>query len=93
MNKKLFKEADLSNFNFPDKTKIFVNESLCGYYRGLWGKCKKLYDSELIASFYVLNGRIRIRLSENGNAISITHGNDLIKHVDGINGIDDLSNL
>ena len=41
MNKKLFKEADLSNFNFPDKTKIFVNESLCGYYRGLWGKCNK----------------------------------------------------
>ena len=30
--------------DLPERTKIFINESLCPYYWGIWNKCKKLRD-------------------------------------------------
>ena len=28
--------------NLPSGTKLYINESLCPHYRGLWNQCKKL---------------------------------------------------
>ena len=39
--KKEHKSLDPTDLNFPENTKIFINESLCPYYRGIWNKCKK----------------------------------------------------
>ena len=40
--KKGLKDLNPTNLNFPEGTKIYVNDSLCLYYRGLWNECKKL---------------------------------------------------
>ena len=42
--------------------KVFVNENLYGYYKLIWSKCKKLYLEEKIASFWVANGTVKIKL-------------------------------
>ena len=39
-----------------DGSRIYINESLCPYYHGLWGKCKGLWQDKVIASFYTING-------------------------------------
>ena len=36
------KNIDGSKFNFSDEAKLYINESICPYYRGLWGICKIL---------------------------------------------------
>ena len=40
--KKDLKSLDPTELDFPEGTRIFINEILCGYYRGFWNKCKKL---------------------------------------------------
>ena len=40
--KKELKNVDPSELDFPEGTDIFINESLCSYYKMLWNKCKKL---------------------------------------------------
>ena len=39
--KKELKFLDPTELAFPEKTKIFINKSLCPYYRGIWNKCNK----------------------------------------------------
>ena len=31
------------DLDFPEGTQLFINDSLCPYYRGLWNECKKLW--------------------------------------------------
>ena len=63
--------------NFPEETKIFINESLCPYYRGLWNKCKKLRDKQKVYQYYTINELICLRSEESGQAKTITHMGDL----------------
>ena len=58
------------------ETKVFINENLCGYYKLLWSKCKKLFLEKKIASFWVTNGTVKIKLL-NDQVCSITHEVDL----------------
>ena len=39
--KRQLKGLDSSALDMPEGTKIFVNENLCPYDRGIWSKCKK----------------------------------------------------
>ena len=32
-------------------TSVYINDSLCIYYKKLWAKCKKLHDNKLIYAF------------------------------------------
>jgi len=66
-NKKMLREINYSK-KYGSKM-LYINESLCGFYRGLWNKCKKLKNIEKI-----------LRINENGNALSIGHDNDFIKY-------------
>ena len=75
--KKKLKNIDGSKFDFNVGVKLYINESLFPYYRGLWGKCKKLRLDKVIFSFYTINRIIRIKKSERDNAIPITHNEDL----------------
>ena len=63
--------------NLPSNSKIFTNKSLCGYYRGLWNKCKHLKGDNKIHQFYTNNGIIQLKLVKNGSVKTITHVNDL----------------
>ena len=46
--KKELKDLNPRNLSFLEGTKIYVNDSLCPYYRGLWNECKKLRNNKKI---------------------------------------------
>ena len=74
--KKGLKGLNPTNLGFPQGTKIYLNDSLCPYYRGLWNECKKLWNNK-IYSYLTVNGTVRIKQAENGPNKSITHINNL----------------
>ena len=78
LNKKKLKQLKPESLNLPASVKIYINESLCPYYKKLWTKCKKLWDAKRILSFWVSNGSIRVKLV-NENVSIITHDCDLEK--------------
>ena len=63
--------------DLPEGTKIFVNESLCPYYRGIWSKCKKSRDKQKVHQYYAINGLVRLQIEESGQAKIITYMVDL----------------
>ena len=65
---------DLSSIG--DGSPVYINDSLCKYYEMLWRKCKKLCANKFIHSFWVSNGSIRSKLSDNEKLYIITHIND-----------------
>ena len=75
--KKNLKHLDPNTLNFPENTKIYINESLCNEYRSLWFKCKKLWMNKLISKFWTVNGMLKIKKTALGNPSSITHLFDL----------------
>ena len=75
--KRELKGLDPAALDLPEGTKIFVNESLCPYYRGIWNKCNKLRDKQKVHQYYTINGLIRLRIEESGQAKVITHMVDL----------------
>ena len=78
-NKKKLKSLKPKNTGFPSGSKIYINESLCKYYKYLWRKCKLLQTRGSIQSLWVTNGSIRIR-HQNDKVTSITHIEDLERH-------------
>ena len=83
--KKELKFLNPTELDFPENTKIFINESLCPYYRGIWNKCKKLRAIQKIHQFYTISGLIRVKLEETGPSKIITHMvdlKDLFPHID-----------
>ena len=50
----------------------------------LWPKTKTLYQKGNIASFYVSNGNIKIRIQENDRPITNSHSHDFIKYFPGV---------
>ena len=63
--------------DLPEGTKIFINESLCPYYRRIWNKCKKSRDKQKVHQYYTINSLIRLQIEESGQAKIITHMVDL----------------
>ena len=76
LNKKNLKNIDHKKIGLPSGTKVLINESLCGYCKLLWSKCKELYLGKKIASFWVTNGTVKI-IFLNDQVRSITHEADL----------------
>ena len=70
--KKELKSLDLTDLNFPENTKIFINENLFPYYRGIWNKCKRNKGQ-----FRKCTSFIRVKLKETGPPKIITHMVDL----------------
>ena len=74
--KKSLKNANLDGTGLPPSTSLFINPSLCSYYKYLWSKCKALWSGKLISSFWVSNGSLRIKLGDD-KVKSVTHKDDL----------------
>ena len=72
-----FKTADLKPMGIT--TPVYINDSLCFYYRKLWSKCKKLWTNKFIFGYRVSNGSIKIRISERSPVKIISHIVDLKK--------------
>ena len=62
VNRKKLIETNKKDLGFPEETAIFLNESLCPYYRLLFGKCNALRKEKKIKSVWSYNGKVRIRL-------------------------------
>ena len=60
--KKDLKSLDPTELDFPESTKIYINESLCPYCRGIWN---------------TISGLIRVKLEETGPSRIITYMVDL----------------
>ena len=75
-NKKKMENIDHRKIGLSAGTKVFINESLCGYYKLLWSKCKKKFLEKKIASFWVTNETVKSKLL-NDQVFSITHEVDL----------------
>ena len=78
LNKKKLKQLKPDPLNLPAGITIYINESLCPYYKKVWINCRKLWDTKRILSFWVSNGSIRVKLI-NENVSIITHKGDLEK--------------
>ena len=61
------------NTDTNNKKNIFINQSLCSYYRKLYGMVKDLNNEGSIDSFWITNGTIKIRESSQSKPISVTH--------------------
>ena len=55
-------------------TPIYINDSLCTYYKKLLSKCKKLCDNKAIHTFWISNGSVNLKVSETGNVHTVSHG-------------------
>ena len=88
----LTKRKKLRELNKDEKNdlsvdgKLYINESLCGAYRVLLGKCNALFKSSRIHVFFTINGKIKIggQKSDKGEWVNyeemeITHITDLEK--------------
>ena len=78
--KKDLQKVKLEDIGLKGSNSIFINPSLCPYYRMLWSKSKRLLDLGKINNFYVSSGKIKIRIQENSKPLSITHVEDFKKY-------------
>ena len=63
MNKKMsLKNANLDGTVLLPSISLFINPSLCSYYKYLRSKCKALWSGKLIFSFWASNGLLRVKL-------------------------------
>ena len=70
------RKLNLEDLGFHGKNKIYINWSLCQYYRMLWSRSKKLHGMGIIHSFSVAGKSIKIKVHENCTPLAITHVND-----------------
>ena len=73
--KKKLKGLDLSLIGI--NSAVYINDSLCQYYKNLWAKCKKLWLNKFIHGVWTSNRYIRLKLTETGNVRVIAHDADL----------------
>ena len=78
--KRDLQKIKMEDVNLPGQNKLFINRSLCPYYKVLWSKSKKLHSLGKIFSFYISGDTIKIKVSENSSLLSITHVNDFGKY-------------
>ena len=71
------KDLNMEELGFGSSTKIYVNESLCPYYRRIWNECKKLKLQKRLSEYFTMAGIVRIRTQEKGPLIQISHLIDL----------------
>ena len=74
------KKLTLEDLELPRNSKLFINRSLCPYYKMLWPKSKKLHSLSKMHSFFISGDAIKIRVNENSSPLSITHVDDFGKH-------------
>ena len=70
--------SGLKDLQLTGQGKLYINQSLCPYYRVLWSKSKSLHSMGKIYSYYVSNGTVKIKIQETSKPLSIMH----ISHLD-----------
>ena len=75
VSNKGLKGMNLSPFGI--NSTVYINDSLCTYYKMLRGKCRKLQLNKYIHSFWATNGTIKLKTVGNGRVYAVTYRNDL----------------
>ena len=70
------------------RSKVFIFNSLCPYYRYLWGKCKELKRRGIFNQVFCLGAIATIKVSDNGPLVKVCHENDLKIYQDDGNASD-----
>ena len=78
--KKNLQKLKMEGIALARDSKVFINHSLCPYYRVLWSKSKVLLNMGKINRLMVSNGTVKVRISEISAPISITHAYDFTKY-------------
>ena len=76
---------NLGNINMADlgierNGSIYINQSLCSYYKMLWSRSKRLQDMGRIYSWFGSGGTTKTKIYEYSDFFSVTHTDDLFKH-------------
>ena len=80
--KKDLKKLTMQDLELPGKSKLFINRSLCPYYKMLWSKSKKLHSLSKVHRFFFISGdTIQISVNEISSTLSITHVDDFVTTV------------
>ena len=80
--KKSLKNANLDGTGLPPSTSLFINPSLCSYYKYLWSKCKALWSGKVISSFWASNGSLRITIQQQYFTVLSDNTVKLVKNKD-----------
>ena len=78
--KRDLRKIKIEDIDLPRQSKLFINKSLCPYYKVTWAKSKKLHSLGKIHSFFISGDTIKIRVSENSSPLSLTHVEDFEKY-------------
>ena len=81
--KKNLQKLKMEDIGLTGDNKVFINHSLCPYYRVLWSKSKVLLNMGKINRLMVSNGTVKVKISEISAPISITHADDFTKYFPG----------
>lgn len=76
-NKKKLKNLSNEELGLETNSKVFVNESLCKYYKLLWSQCKSLWNDKMIFAFWTTNGSLKLKFRQDGRVHTISHLEDL----------------
>ena len=73
-------KEDMKEVDLPEGTQVYINQSLCPYYKSFWSKSKKLRTLGNIHIFFISNSTIKLKLQENSVPVAITHNSDFQKY-------------
>ena len=82
--KKDLKDIFADDLDLPRGTKIFVNQSLCPYYRILRSKTIRLQSMGKINSFFISSGTVKLKIDKNSQPLAITYLDDLAINFPGV---------
>ena len=62
--KKDLKDLNPVDLDFPEGTQLFINDSLCPYYRGHWNECKKLWVKNIKMVDDCIKSMVKVALND-----------------------------
>ena len=77
----------MADLGFEGNGSIYINQSLCSYYKMLCSWWKKLLNMGSIYSWYVSVCAIKIKIHEHDDSVSVTHTDGFIKRFPGVDFI------
>ena len=75
--RKYLNDFDATDLDLPAGARLYINDRICPYYRGLWNENKKLLNKKKLISYFTVNRTVSIRLQEKGPYSIITHIDNL----------------
>ena len=72
----------IRSVSLPQGSLVFINQSLCSYYKYLRSLCKRLHSKKMIHSFWVSISNASLKVRKNTPVLLLAHVSDLEKHFD-----------